>query len=118
VITRGDLIRTRPDALVRLLAAIMNGYGHAVTHRAEAVALARRVANLPANDPTPEANFAEVIAQQEVSPTLEIEIAKFIWLRDLLAADDRLDPRSDPATMIEPSLRVRALQRVQPVTRY
>ncbi len=118
VITRGDLIRAKPDALVRLLAAIMNAYGYAVTHRAEAVALARRVASLPPNDPTPEANFAEVIEQKEVSPTLDIDMAKLLWLRDLLAADDRLDPKADPATMIDASIRERALQRVQPVTRY
>jgi NitT/TauT family transport system substrate-binding protein len=118
VITRGDVIRNRPDALVRLTAAIMNGYGYAVTHRAEVVALARRIASLPPNDPTPEANFAEVIEQKEVSPTLEIEMAKFIWLRDLLAADDRLDPKADPASMIDASIRARALQRVQPVTEY
>ena len=118
VITRGDVIRNKPDALVRLTAAIMNGYGYAVTHRAEVVALARRIASLPPNDPTPEANFAEVIEQKEVSPTLEIEMAKFIWLRDLLAADDRLDPKADPATMIDASIRARALRRVQPVTEY
>jgi NitT/TauT family transport system substrate-binding protein len=118
VIARGDVIRNKPDPLVRLLAAIMNAYGYAVTHRAEVVTLARRVASLPPNDPTPEANFAEVIEQKEVSPTLEIDMAKFIWLRDLLAADDRLDAKADPASMIDPSIRVRALQRVQPVTSY
>jgi NitT/TauT family transport system substrate-binding protein len=118
VIARGDVIRSKPDALVRLTAAIMNGYGYAVTHRAEVVALARRIANLPPNDPTPEANFAEVIEQKEVSPTLDIEMAKLIWLRDLLAADDRLDAKADPATMIDASIRERALQRVQPVTKY
>jgi len=118
VITRGDFIRSKPDVLVRMIAAIMNAYGFAVTHRAEVVALARRVAGLPPNDPTPEANFTEVIAQKEVSPVLEIDMAKFIWLRNLLAADDRLDARFDPAAAIDTSIRERALQRVTPVTRY
>jgi NitT/TauT family transport system substrate-binding protein len=118
VITRGDFIRSKPDALVRMVAAVMNAYGFAVTHRAEVVALARRVADLPPNDPTPEANFTEVIAQKEVSPVLEIDLAKFTWLRDLLAADDRLDAKFDPAVAIDTSIRERALQRVTPVTRY
>jgi NitT/TauT family transport system substrate-binding protein len=118
VITRGDLIRAKPDALASLLAAIMNAYGYAVIHRAEVIALALRVANLPPNDPTPAANFDEAIEQKEVSPTLEIDMAKFIWLRNLLAADDRLDAKADPAAMIDGSIRARALARVQPVTKY
>jgi NitT/TauT family transport system substrate-binding protein len=118
VVTRGDLVRTKPEALARLIAAIMNAYGYAVTHRAEVVTLGRRVAGLAPNDPTPEANFAEVIEQKEVSPVLEIDMAKFTWLRDLLAADDRLDAKFDPAAAIDASIRERALQRVTPVTNY
>jgi NitT/TauT family transport system substrate-binding protein len=118
IITRGDVLRAKPDALVRLIAATMNAYGFAATHRTEVVALARRVAGLAPNDPTPDANFTEVIEQKEVSPTLEIDMAKFNWLRDLLAEDDRLDRKFDPATMIDTSIRERALQRITPVTKY
>jgi len=32
IVTRGDVWRKRPDDLVRLLAATMNGYDHALTH--------------------------------------------------------------------------------------
>jgi NitT/TauT family transport system substrate-binding protein len=118
VITRGDLLRSKPDVLVRLLAATMNAYGHAVGHRSEVVALARRIANLKPDDPTPEANFSEVIEQKEVSPTVEIDMAKLNWLRDLLASDDRLDVKFDPAAMVEPAIRERALKLVMPVVRY
>jgi NitT/TauT family transport system substrate-binding protein len=113
IVTRGDTWRKRPDELVRLLAATMRGYEHALSHRAETVALARRIARLPANDPTPEANFDEVTRNRSVSPMLEIDMAKFLWLRDFLSEDGRLDQDFEPGTMIDRSVREKALARVQ-----
>jgi NitT/TauT family transport system substrate-binding protein len=114
IVTRGDTWRKRPDELVRLLAATMNGYEHALSHRAETIVLARRVARLPAGDPTPEANFDEVLRNRSVSPTLDIDMTKFLWLRDLLADDNRLDPDFEPGTMIDRGVREKALARLKP----
>jgi NitT/TauT family transport system substrate-binding protein len=96
---------------VRFLAAEMNALHHALAQRDAVVALARRIAGLSANDPTPEANFTEVNEQSSVSPTLDIDRAKFSWLRDLLAEDGRLDARFDPAALIDGSPREQALRR-------
>jgi NitT/TauT family transport system substrate-binding protein len=111
VITRGDVVRGRSEALVRFLAAEMNALHHALAQRDAVVVLARRIAGLSANDPTPEANFTEVNEQSSVSPTLDIDHAKFSWLRDLLAEDGRLDARFDPSALIDGSPREQALRR-------
>jgi NitT/TauT family transport system substrate-binding protein len=109
--TRGELARTRPEQLAAFMAAEMKAYAHALTHRDAVIALARRIAGLRDNDPTPAANFDEVVAHQSVSPEIEIDRAKFIWLRDLLAEDGRIAATFDPATLIDGSIRERALAR-------
>ncbi|MEA2905821.1 MAG: NitT/TauT family transport system substrate-binding protein [Alphaproteobacteria bacterium] len=113
IITRGEVWRKRPDDLVRLLAATMNAYGYALTHRAETIALARRIASLSPGDPTPGANFDEVTENHSVSPTLDIDETKLLWLRDLLAEDGRIDPDFEPGTMIDRGIRERALARIK-----
>ncbi len=112
IVTRGEVWRKKPDDLVRLLAATMNGYGHALGHRAETIALAHRVARLPARDPTPAAAFDEVIENHSISPTLEIDMSKLLWLRDLLVDEGRLDREFEPGTMTDNALRQEALKRV------
>ena len=113
IVTRGDVWRKRPDDLVGLLAATINGYQYALTNRAQTLALARRIARLPAGDPTPEASFGEVIGNRAVSPTLEIDVSKLLWLRDFLTEDGRIDQDFEPGTMIDNSIRERALARVK-----
>jgi len=111
--TRGDLARTRPEHLVAFMAAEMKAYAHALDSREAVIALARRIAGLGDGDPTPAANFAEVVAHGSVSPLLEVDRAKFNWLRDLLAEDGRLAANFDPAALIDASIRERALARVK-----
>jgi NitT/TauT family transport system substrate-binding protein len=117
VITRGDVLRGKGEGLVRFLAAEMNALRHALSDRGAVVALARRMANLAAEDPTPDANFTEVSEQKSVSPTLEIDPAKFLWLRDLLAEEGRLDAKFDPAAVIDNSVREQALRLVSAVAK-
>ncbi|HVY57497.1 MAG TPA: ABC transporter substrate-binding protein [Xanthobacteraceae bacterium] len=112
IITRGEVIRDKREQLVRLMAAEINAYSYAIGHRDAVVAIAHKVANLPASDRTPEANFDEVVAHGAVSPTLEIDMAKFVWLRDLLARDGRLDAKFDPRSLVDTSVRDDALARI------
>ena len=46
IITRGDLIRSKRAQVVALVAAEMNAYGFALTHRDKVVTLTRRIAGL------------------------------------------------------------------------
>jgi NitT/TauT family transport system substrate-binding protein len=110
-VTRGQMWRKAPDDVVRLLAATMTGYAYALGHRAETIALSRRIARLPASDPTPEASFAGVIETRALSPALDIDMARLLWLRDLLAEDGRLDGEFEPGTMTDRSLREEALKK-------
>ena len=113
IVTRGDLWRKRFDDLIGLLTATMNGYDHALTHRADTVALARRIAKLPATDPMPVVNFDEVVQNRSILPTLELDITRLLWLRDFLADERLIDAEFEPGTMIDRSARGRALARVK-----
>ena len=73
-ITRGDLVRTRRPDLVRLLAAEMASYRHALADREGTIALARRIAGLAPDDPTPVANFEEVVREGAVDPAAGLDM--------------------------------------------
>ena len=83
-----------------------------VKNRAATVALARKVAGLPDDDPTPEATFEEAVSHRALSPSLEIAPAKFAWLRDLLAQDGKLPADYDAGRLIDTSIRAGALARL------
>lgn len=111
IVTRGDLIRTRRPLLIALMAAQMNAYGFAVSHRDREIALTRRIAGLPPGDPAAEANWRQAALQRAVSPAIEIDLDKLRWLRDLLAQDGHLAARFDPAALTDRSIREAALTR-------
>jgi NitT/TauT family transport system substrate-binding protein len=113
VIARGDLIRSRRVQAVAFLAAEMNGYSFAYAHRDKAVALTRRIANLPPGDPVAEASYRDIVEQRAASPAMEIDLDKLRWLRDLLAEDGRMTAKFDPAALIDPSIREAALARAK-----
>ncbi len=113
IIARGDLLRVRRGQLVAFLAAEMSAYGFASTHRDDVVALTRRIARLPPDDPVAAASYREAVMQRAVSPAIENDLDKLRWLRDLLAEDGRMTAQFDPAALIDPSIRDAALARTK-----
>jgi NitT/TauT family transport system substrate-binding protein len=113
IIARGDLFRFKRAQLVAFLAAEMNAYGFAYAHGDDVVALTRRIAGLPPGDPVVEASYRDAIERRAVSPTIENDLDKLRWLRDLLAEDGRMTATFDPATLIDPSIREAVVKRAR-----
>ena len=113
IIARGDLFHFKRTQLVAFLAAEMNAYSFAYTHRDEVVALTHRIASLRPGDPVAEASYREAVEQRAVSPTIENDLDKLRWLRNLLAEDGRMTAKFDPAALIDPSIREAALARAK-----
>ena len=113
IVSRGDLIRAKRNQLVGFVAAEMNAYGFAYAHRDKVVALTRRIASLPPGDPIADASYRDVVEQRSASATIEIDLDKLRWLRDLLAEDGRMAAKFDPAAVTDPSIREAALARVK-----
>ena len=54
-----------------------------------------------------------MIANHSLSPNLEIDISKLLWLRDFLAEDRRIEQDFETGTMIDNAIRERALARAK-----
>jgi NitT/TauT family transport system substrate-binding protein len=65
---------SRRDVLERFLAANMDGIAYALSHRDETNALARKTANLPTDDPSPEFIYDEAVRQKNIDPTLAMPV--------------------------------------------
>ena len=61
---------------MQLLAATMNGYAYALGHRAERRRWRERSRGFRPADPTPEANYDEVLRNRSVAPTIDIDMAE------------------------------------------
>lgn len=111
IAARGDLVRTKRTQLTAFMAAEINAYRFASGHRDAVVALTRRIANLTPGDPVAEAGYREAVERNAVSPTIESDLDRLRWLRDLLAEDGRMSPQFDPAAVVDGSIREAALAR-------
>jgi len=108
------MIETRRADLVRYLAAAMEGYRYALGHRAEAVALAREVADLDAASPVPEFIFDEAVRYSAVTPDLAIPVAKLQWTDDMMVRHGAAEGNRDVAEFVDDSLRQEALRLLGP----
>jgi NitT/TauT family transport system substrate-binding protein len=115
MITRGVLVRQKPGPLTSFMAAEMNAYGFALTHRDAVVALTRRIAGMPPNDTVAEVGYDEVIDHQAASAAIDVDLDKLRWMRDLLAEDGRLAAKFDPAALTDTSIREAAALRIKQV---
>jgi NitT/TauT family transport system substrate-binding protein len=109
VISRGDKVKDA-KALTQYLAAEMDGLKFALSHRGETIALSQKITNAKADDPNAAAIYDEVVKFKAVDPTLTVDIKKLIWMRDLLAETGNIDPKFDPAKMVDTSARDAALK--------
>ena len=107
----GATVHDRPDLAARFLGAEMAAYRHALAARDEEVALARKVAMLPPAYTGAEAIYDEAVQAHAIDPTLAIDSAKLLWMRDLLVETGNLPPGFDPRGMIATGPRDRALDR-------
>jgi NitT/TauT family transport system substrate-binding protein len=104
MISTGDVIKNKRDAVVRFLAAEMDAHEYALENREETIALSHEITGKSADDPNAAQIYDEVKEYGATDPSFSIEPDKLIYLRDLLSEGDHLDPGFDPTTMIDDSL--------------
>ena len=114
IVTSDRVIATKRDALVRMLAARMDGLAYAKSHRAETVALARQIAKLPPTDTSAEYIYDEAIRQNDVDPKLVIATAKLQWIEDMLVRHKTVDKALDVKAFIDDGPRQAALKLIKP----
>jgi NitT/TauT family transport system substrate-binding protein len=110
IVTTDKVIAKKREQLVRFLAANMDGYAHALTHRDETIALTRKIAKLSNDDPSAAFIFDEAVSQKSIDPLLAIPADRLQWIQDMLVRHGTADAKKDVKAFIDDSIRQDALK--------
>ena len=104
IMTRGDIVRDRPEYIANFLAAQMKGFSYALENKDATLALSYEKAQLPATDQAPVLIYDEVVEHNAVNPDMTVEIDKLEWLSGLLAETGNMDAGYDPTAIVDTSV--------------
>ena len=110
IVTTAKILADRRDQLVRFLAANMDGYDYALTHRDETNALAREIAKLPDDDTSAAYIYDEAVRQKSIDPLLAIPVDRLQWIEDMLVRHGTVDEKKDVAAFVDDGPRTEALK--------
>jgi NitT/TauT family transport system substrate-binding protein len=110
--TTGKVLAERRADLVQFLAAEMEAYRHAASHRDTAVKLTREVTGMKAGDPRPEFIYDQAIKDKQIDPTLPLPLDNIAWMQEQFVKAGILPKSIDPARMVDPTIREEALKLV------
>jgi NitT/TauT family transport system substrate-binding protein len=108
MISTGRALKKR-DAAVGFMAAEMQAFRYALSHREETLALTRQTTGAKPDDPRPGYIFDDAVKTGAVHPDIGIPMDKIEWMRDRLVKDGQLSASFDIKTMIDPTIREQAL---------
>ena len=109
VMTSQKVLAAKKDDAVHFIAAEMEAWHYAVTHRDEALKLTRETANIKPDDPRPEFVYDSALRQHAVDPDLSIPTEKLQWMSEQLVKEGSLKQPVDVSTFVDPSVRAQAL---------
>ena len=99
VATSSKVLSERRDDLVKFVAAEMDAYKYAATHRDETVKLAREMTNAKPEDKRAEFITDEAINKQQIDPTLAVPVDRLEWMEQLFVKSGVI-PKTVPAAML------------------
>ncbi|HUI96250.1 MAG TPA: ABC transporter substrate-binding protein [Xanthobacteraceae bacterium] len=110
--TTEKAIAARRDAVVRFLAAQMQGYRHALDHRDQELAITREITGIKPDDTRPEFMFGEAANPKTgIDPAMPISLEKLDWLQGELVAAGNIAQKYDVARAVDGGPRAEALRR-------
>ena len=99
VATSSKVLSARRDDLVKFVAAEMDAYKYAATHRDETVKLAREMTNAKPEDKRAEFITDEAINKEQIDPTLAVPVDRLEWMQQLFVKAGVI-PKTVPAAML------------------
>ena len=99
VATSSKVLSERRDDLVKFVAAEMDAYKYAATHRDETVKLAREMTNAKPEDKRAEFITDAAINKQQIDPTLAVPVDRLEWMEQLFVKAGVI-PKTVPAAML------------------
>jgi NitT/TauT family transport system substrate-binding protein len=108
VATSNKVLAERRADLVKFIAAEMDAYGFAATHRDEAVKLARELTHAKPDDKRAEFIVDQAIKNKQIDPMLAVPADRIEWMQQLFIKAGVLKQAVPVGTLIDTSVREEA----------
>ena len=102
------MLAERRDDLVKFVAAEMDAYKFAATHRDETVKVAHEMTNAKPDDKRAEFISDQAIRDKQIDPTLAIPADRIEWMQQLFVKAGVIPKAVPTATLIDTSVRADA----------
>jgi len=106
----GATLKARPDDAARFMAAEIAALRHAASHRDQTLALTRRLTNEKEDDPRAGYIFDWALKTRSLDPEVGIPVDKLDYIQKQLVGTGNLQAPFDVKTMIDTSVREKALK--------
>jgi len=105
VVTSSKILAERRDDLVRFVAAEMDAYKYAATHRDETIKLARELTHAKLDDKRAEFIADQTMKNKQIDPTLAIPADRIEWMQELFVKAGVIPKTVPTASLIDASVR-------------
>ena len=104
IATSSKVLAERRDDLVRFVAAEMDAYKYAATHREENIKLARELTQAKADDTRAEFIIDQAIRDKQIDPSLAIPTDRIDWMQELFVKAGSITKTVPTASLIDASV--------------
>jgi NitT/TauT family transport system substrate-binding protein len=105
IMSTGKVLKERRADAVKFMTAEMNALHFALTHRAETIALTRKVIKAKPDDPRPAFVYDETLKSGAVAPDVPVPLDKLAWMEDEMVKLGKLKKAVDIKTIVDSSIR-------------
>jgi NitT/TauT family transport system substrate-binding protein len=105
VATSSKILAERRDDLVRFVAAEMDAYKYAATHREETIKLTRELTHAKPDDKRAEFIADQTMKNRQIDPTLAIPADRIDWMQELFVKAGVIPKTVPTASLIDASVR-------------
>lgn len=103
--TNSKVLANRRDDLVRFVAAEMDAYKYASTHREETIKLAHEMTHAKPGDKRADFIADQVLKDKQIDPTLAIPVDRLDWMQKLFVKAGVIPKAVPTASLIDTSIR-------------
>jgi NitT/TauT family transport system substrate-binding protein len=104
VATSSKVLAERRDDLVRFVAAEMDAYKYAATHRDENIKLAHELTHAKPDDKRAEFIIDQAIRDKQIDPSLAIPVDRIEWMQELFVKAGVISKAVSAASLIDASV--------------
>jgi NitT/TauT family transport system substrate-binding protein len=105
VATSSKVLAERREDLVKFIAAEMDAYKYAASHRDETVKVAHEMTNAKPDDKRAEFISNQAIREKQIDPTLAIPVDRIDWMQQLFVKAGVIPKTVPTSTLIDTSVR-------------